>query len=63
MARPPKKPSRTEPPKPRNPEARALRSGLFKPKAEPKKDAYRRKPKHARTVIVEPDDDGHGRDD
>ena len=46
MTRDKKVRAKPPPPKPRNPEARALRAGAFKPKVERSKDAYQRKPKH-----------------
>lgn len=41
-----KKPSKKEPPKPRNVAAKALRQGQFQPKVEENPRAYRRRPKH-----------------
>ncbi|WP_421724904.1 DUF7230 family protein [Bauldia sp.] len=48
----PKTPAAAKPP--RNPHARALGTGPFKPKVEKGKDAYRRKPKHVKPAV----DDG-----
>lgn len=56
MARDRKNKAKPAPPKPRNPEARALRTGAFKPKVEQGRDTYQRKPKHPKQPPVEDSD-------
>jgi hypothetical protein len=52
-----KKPKATKGPRagkpPRNPHARALGTGLYKPKVVKGKDDYRRKPKHPKPATTE----------
>jgi hypothetical protein len=49
-----RKPARPGRP-PRNPFAKVLGGGLFKPKVVKRKDAYRRKPRHAKRAARDPE--------